>query len=357
MRATDGNRRARTWQELAGLVAASLLTVSVIGGGTASAATPAGWVAGHGTNSSPTALQPGSGASSAIVGAGNTVGFFEWLRNDGPSNISQLYVNETTSATVVGAQWTIKDSSGQPVPGRSGFCPVAPSLVCNIGALNATQTAYLVAAFAVPASAANRSLGVAFGWNTTGVVVLSGKNKSHGDAISQTDQVQVAGSNNADADGDFNFGDATNELQVQTAPVGGNNKQSTFLAVGGTQVGAAVSDSPSLPPAKCTDALIVDIVTANPWFSCQQLTSLTSVVEAGNGRTFGTPFKVIVTFKNAPSQLTGPNPFVYHYYVDTNGAEHAELITPCAATPVYPCITVGNNVVTIQMFHNGPMRM
>jgi hypothetical protein len=99
------------------------------------------------------------------------------------------------------------------------------------------------------------------------------------------------------------------------------------------------------------------------------LSSLTSTVEVGNGKTFknpngdGTPgIKVIISFAKAPSQLGGANPFVYHYWTDTAGA-HAELITAtCSIVDGYPgnigpCLVVGNQLVTVWLTHNGNARM
>src|SRR6185295_12245892 len=117
---------------ITGLVTASVLALSLFAGGTALAANPS-WVVGHGTDSAPTAPQPASGASSSAVGAGRQVGFFEWLRNDDTSNISQLYLTASTtpSATVAGATWTIKTAAGTTV--RAGVCPTATPLTCSFG--------------------------------------------------------------------------------------------------------------------------------------------------------------------------------------------------------------------------------
>ena len=135
MRAFNGIRHRGTWQRVAGIAAASLLAVGVLGG-TTLAAQPV-WEVGHGTNhSSPAA----SGASSSAVSAGKTAGFFEWLHNQTPSNISQLYMNAavTPTATLAGAVWTIKDASENPV--SSGTCAPTSSWTCSFGALRSGQT-------------------------------------------------------------------------------------------------------------------------------------------------------------------------------------------------------------------------
>ena len=360
MRASEGNGRVRTWRKLAGIAAAAALALSVIGGGTANAATPAGWVAGYGTDSSPTAPQPISGASSTAVSAGNKVGFFEWLRNDGPSNISQLFVNEITSASVAGSQWSIRDNSlGTTI--RAGSCPVATPLVCSFGALNNGQTVYLVVAFTVPSNIADgHPFGVQFDWNTTGVP--PGKNNSHGDALIKGDSVIVT--NNGDAAGNFNLGDTAGLTVFDNQKLNGQNRQATLANVVDVQVGVAVGDGPSATlPFPCQN----DVPTG---FLCSSLTSQVSLVEVGNGKTFantngaGTPgIKVIVSFAQTPNQLGGSNPFVYHAWVDSAGGQHVELIT---ATCHYaggfpdnqgPCLDVGNKIVTVWLTHNGGIRM
>lgn len=360
MRATEGTHSMSTWRKLAGVTAASALALSVLAG-TVQAAAP-GWPVGHGTNY----LAPStSGASSSSVSAGKTVGFYEWLHNPGSSNISQLYMNVASSpaATQVGVAWTIQNDAGTIL--RNGICTVNAVPLCAFGALNAGQTVYVVAAFRTSGALAEATTqNVTFDFNSTGIP--PGGNKSHGDDRIVTDSVLI--SKNGDAAGDFNF-DQAGGLTVTTDPVGVGNAQSTSVTVGGTQVGAFVGDSPSLPAAKCTNALIVDIVAENPWFSCKKLSTLTSAVEVGNGKTItnvngGPGIQVIISFAQAPNQLNGAHPFVYHYFIDANG-EHAELITalchlvdgfPDGATPSVGCLSVNGAAVTVWVFHNGFMK-
>lgn len=359
MRATDHISSMSTWRRLVGTSAAALLVLSVLAGSVQAAAPK--WPTGHGTNYlAPTP----SGASSSSVSAGKTVGFYEWLRNPGPNNISQLFMNVASSppATQVGVAWTIRSDSGTVV--RGGTCTINTTPLCSFGALNSKQTVYVIAAFMTSPDLADKSTQtVTFDFNSTGIP--PGGNNSHGDDVILTDSVPI--SDNGDADGDFNFDQAA-DLVVSTAPVGGTNGQSTSATVHG-QVGAFVADGPSVPAAKCTNALIAGIVAANPWFSCKKLTTLTSIVEVGNGKTFlnvngGPGIKVVISFLSAPSQLKGAHPFTYHYFVDANG-EHAELITalcnlvggvPDGATPSEGCLQVNGSSVTSWVFHNGGMK-
>ena len=359
MRAIEGNHRVSTWRKLAGITAASALAVSVLAG-TAQAAAP-GWPTGHGTNYLAPAA---SGASSSSVRAGNTAGFFEWLHNPGSSNISQLFMNVSTGpGPVKGVAWSIQDDAG--TVQRSGTCTITAVPLCSFGSLNAGLTLYVVAAFTMDSGLADGATqAVVLDFNSTGIP--PGGNKSHGDDVFAADSIQI--SKNADANGDFNFDQAA-ALIVATDSVGGANTQSTRVKVGGTQVGAFVGDSPSLPAAKCTNALIANIVLQNPWFSCKKVTSLTSVVEVGNGKIFtnangGPGIELTVTFLAAPNQLNGAHPFAYHYFVDASG-EHAELITaqcqlvaglPSATTPAEGCLIIGGSSITAWLFHNGGMR-
>jgi len=343
-----------------------VLALSVIGGGTAIATTPT-WTVGHGTDSFAS-FQPPSGASSTAVSAGSKVGFFEWLRNDGTSNISQLFLTATTtpSASVFGAKWSIKDSSG--VVLRSGDCPSTTPLSCSFGALNPSQTVYVTVAFTTGNAADGTIESVAFDWNANGNTPSDKHHTSRGDSIILIDSVTLT--SNGDAAGDFNF-DQPSITVENSQKLTGQNRQATKATINDVLlIGVAVGDSPSEPQATCTPELIADIVAEFPWFSCSSLTSLTSRIEAGNGKTFtnvngGPGIKVIISFAQAPNQLNGEHPFVYHFFTDLDGTGHAELITeecnyvagfPDGATPSEGCLDVNGKTVTVWLFHNGPMR-
>jgi hypothetical protein len=356
MRANEGNRRVRTWRKLALISSVGLLALSVIGGGTTNAATPT-WTVGHGTsylaNPAPT-----SGASSTAVSAGARVGFFEWLHNGDTSNISQLFLNASTSptATVFGAQWTIKDVTDL-ITVRSGTCPTATPLVCSFGALNSGQTVYVVVAYTLSSGLSDGTIeNASFDFNTTGTP--PGKNNSHGDLTSITDSVTVT--NNGDAAGDFNFDQSTFTV-ADNQKLSGKNVQATSASFAEVLTGASVGDSPSLS-IPCNSSLL-------PGFDCTQLTSLVSAVEVGNGKIFnntsgGPGIKVVVIFSQSPKQLSGSAPFVYHYFTDSSGIGHAELITEACTydannlpTNSNPCLTVVNKMATVWLFHNGGLRM
>ena len=361
MRANRNNRRLRVWRKLTGIATATALAFSVLGGGIATAATP-DWNAGYGTDSRAV-IQPSSGASSSAVKAGNRVGFFEWLRNGGTSNVSQLYLQATATpaATVYRASWSIEDGSGTVV--RNGVCPSDTPLKCSFGALNAGHTVYLVVAYNTGIAVDGTTQYVDFDWSTNGATTRDG-GTSRGDSLSHRDSVILT--NSGDANGNFYF-EQTN-ITVQTnQKLSGTNQQATTATVTASLTGVAVGDSPSLATL-CNSTLTTGFPS---WFTCSGLSSLTSVIEVGNGKTFtngngGPGIKVIVTFQQAPRQLSSALPFVYHYFTDSNGVGQADLITaqcvydggfPKGDTPSEGCLTVNGKTVTVWLFHNGPMRM
>jgi hypothetical protein len=355
----------------------SVIALSILGGGTALAAVP-NWSVGGGTDSSVAAP---SGASTSTVTAGEQLHFNEWIRNNGSGNISQLYLTsgatndvtgKTLPTTVLGASWIKVDALGNQTPGT---CPVATPLACSFGALNAGATLYLSADYTVGGSVADGTvLRMTFEFNTSGVAL--GKNQSHGDAKQIIEKINVA-NGNPDAAGDYNNFDATQGTSTvsDVTKLTGKNTQGTSASVFASQVGVAVGDSPALQ-TPCDPAFFEGPVPDG--FSCTtSLTSLTSVVEVGNGKDFhnsnagNTPgIKVIINFAKSPDQLGGASPFVYHYwrtyFFDANGVvqfdEHAEFITdPCnivngAPDNQGPCLIVGFKQVTVWLIHNGGMR-
>jgi len=358
MRASLTHPKRRTRGLVAGAVATAVLAMSILGGGTALAANP-NWFAGYGTDRTVTPALT-TGQSSTSVAAGKEVGFFTWLWNDDTSNISQLYVTAKFDGTSAGATFTIQNAAGTVV--RSGSCAPAAALDCSVGPLNAGNTVYVTAAFTTKTSAADGAiLPITIEYNTTGTP--PGKNQSHGDAKQLPDSITI--SKNGDANGDFNLNDPAGLNVADDQSVSPKNPQATTVSIGAVGVGAAVGDSPSLS-TPCDSTLTAGFPA---FFSCSLLTSLTSTVEVGNGKTFdnpngaGTPgIEVKVLFKKAPSQLTGSNPFAYHYFVNASGTPQAELIQATCnmsggfPTNIGPCLIVGNNQVTVWLTHNGNMK-
>ena len=97
--------RSMPTRAIVALATAALTLSLVMASATSVLAANPDWRVGYGTDSSlPAAQQPTFGASTTSVAAGAKVGYFVWLRNADTSNISQLFVDATTSpaATVVG---------------------------------------------------------------------------------------------------------------------------------------------------------------------------------------------------------------------------------------------------------------
>jgi hypothetical protein len=368
MRAIPSQHRRRGLA--AGLVMTSVIALSILGGGTALAANPT-WNVGFGPDSSVAAP---SGASQSTVSAGQQVIFSEWMRNDDTSNISQLFLTSKASApaTVVSASWIITSSSGSTV--RTGTCPAVTPLACTFGALNSGNSVAFSALYNVGSGIADGTvLTMTYEFNTTGTP--PGKNNSHGDAKQILDKVTVA--KNDDAAGDYNFDGQQGSTTVSdVTKLTGKNTQGTSASVFASLVGVAVGDSPTLS-TPCDPSFFDPGTPVPQGFSCDtSLTSLTSTVEVGNGKTFknalnGPGIKVLINFTKSPDQLGGANPFVYHYYQTYSFASdgsvvatpHAEFVAaPCTIgaggvpTNTTPCLIVGTKQVTAWVFHNGNMR-
>jgi hypothetical protein len=340
---------------LAGLITGSLLAWSILGSGTALAANP-NWAAGFGANGSSQL----TGQSSTSVAAGKHAGFFLWMQNNDTSNISQLYLTGTSTATFSGATFTVVSGSTFV---RSGTCAAVDPLDCSIGVLRSGQTVNVIVSYLISGSAKDGSnVGVKFEFNTTGTP--PGKNNSHGDAFPLNDSIGV--SSNGDADGDFNLNNPSGLNIADNQSVSQKNPQATSASIIQLGIGGSVGETTNLDAAVCNSTLTMGFPS---WFSCGLLTSQVSTIEIGNGKNFNntnpgnTPgIQVKVLFKKAPSQLTGSNPFVYHYWVDGQGA-HAELVTATCTmsggfpTNQGPCLIVGNNAVTVWLIHNGGARM
>jgi hypothetical protein len=362
MRAIQPTHRRRG--VLAGLIAGSLLAWSLLGSGAALAATP-NWFAGLGTDRTAVP-QPTTGQSSTSVAAGKNVGFYTWLWNDGTSNISQLYITATFDGTSAGATFVVKNAAGTVV--GSGACAPATALDCSVGPLNAGNTVYVTSAFTTKSTAADGAIvPVSFEYNTTGTP--PGKNNSHGDALDLADSIQI--SKNGDASGDFNLNNPAGLNIADDQKVSPQNPQATSANVASNvQLGIGGSVAEIAGTSSFCDTTI--LVNPQPWFSCSLLTSQISTVQIANGKNLnnpnvapspGTPgIQVKILFKKAPSQLSGSQPFVYHRWTDSSGADHAELVfNPCHYTNGFPdqsgpCLTVSNNAVTVWLIHNGGMR-
>jgi hypothetical protein len=366
-------------RRVAVLASATLLALSVLGSGTASATTPS-WTGGFGTSMmNPTT----SGFSTQNVAAGNNVGSFSWLHNGGTSNISQLYLTAkwTPSMSVTGATWTILDndsSSGTGTFHDQGTCPVGTSLNCSFGALNAGQTVYVVVSFAVPSTATNgTSLTGTLDYYTTGVSADKGGN-SHGDDLLLTDSATVAKS--ANAAGNFNLAAG---LTISDSPVTGNNRQQTKAHADTQQTGLYVADEGATnqtltcPVQAITNYNDYTTNTGQIWDPNWCTSPQWSEIQAGgltktftNG--FGGPgLQVTIVYKNntLPPNLTQPDPVLFHWVNNQSSAQLVyqrctfdvatglPLAVDASNNPIPTgCLNVSGNTVVAYLYNNGNMR-
>lgn len=262
----------------------------------------------------------------ATVHNGADAGYDVTLTNNGPSNISSLFVVTAEAATFVGGP-------------NGGACtsPGVP-LKCSFGALAAGQSVTIRVAFKTPSSGS--SYVQKFEANTTGATLSDRKHTSHGDTLSF--QATTALSN----DKNFGGGFAKDSSPVTTNDsVGKTNVQSTEV----------------VPPKAGVIATVQDGLPADA-FSCAPTCTGTlfgdwSRVNVDNGANQGTFFPVTLTVygKVLPKGATVDSVSLVHV-TDTGGVEVMSARCGDTATP-QDCIDVtqsGQNfVITGWVDQNG----
>jgi Domain of unknown function DUF11 len=296
--------RARI-RRLAAVVSVTVVA-SVMFAGVATAAPP-NWV--MTVTKLPPAVSPGAPAGYQID-----------ITNNGPSNISALYLVDNIGATPVYLSTT------------QGTCNATGSLFCSFGALNDDQSVTVVVAFDTPTS--GTSFAVTFQANTSGSTFSDVKNRSHGDLLTQA--VSTALSNNKNYAGFFST--ITDTGIGNSDQLSGNNKQSTRLAGLPPGLAGTVQDG-SVTPDACTTDLDAGI-------DCSLIDGETSVVTVGTGGNVDDGFFIIIHYKNGST----PTAFVHTY-----GAGLQEKINECGPTPAAPCFTwdAATTTATIYTLHNG----
>jgi hypothetical protein len=135
-------------------------------------------------------------ATPTQVSPGNVAGFYLWIQNDDPANLSSFFMKAFTASTPLGAYWSRNGESA-----KHG-CDTSNGLVCAFGALNSGDEILITAAFYANSSTANcmpdqlpansggfeptdedsfACVDFQFGADS-GFVEGKGKNKSRGDA-------------------------------------------------------------------------------------------------------------------------------------------------------------------------------
>lgn len=307
--------RARATR-LAAVVSAAVVATTMFAG--VASAAPPNWTM------TVTKL-PGMGSPGAPVG------YQVVITNNGPSNISALYLTDDNTATP--AFLTSLD--------RPGACNESPApsgrLFCTFGALNAGQHVTITVGYDTLSSAT--SFPITFEGNTTGSTFTDVKNWSHGDLLLSNPIITTTTLSK-----DKNFGGffSTNTVHGigNSDVLSGNNKQSTRLGGVAPGIAGTVQDG-----SLTSDACISNLT---PGVDCSLIDGETSVVTVGDGGTIPGGFFIVIHYKNG----TTPTAFVHTY-----GSGQQEKISACSDpnNPVPQCFTwdPGTTTATIYSTFNG----
>jgi hypothetical protein len=303
------------------VAATALLGVALLGVGSASAGTPAGW--NMTVEPTPAAVSPDQDAGYSIT-----------ITNSGPSNISQLYL--------------VANDAGNPptfVSTSQGTCTTDGGLFCNFGALNANGTPISVVVAYSTAGATGSSFSVTFELNTTGATYVNAKG-SHGTVYAVTGTTGFA---TGDSGGAFVVDDA---IVANDQRLGPTNHQSTLVVSPASYIPVTVQDNASGGDCPTTGRLVGEC----------------SLVSVGAGHLFAAPFKVVITIlgSSLPSAVNTNNLYVVHTYTVLNADGTTTLATEtitarCSVEPPSaaqaPCIVVtkvGKNLqIDIWLLRNG----
>ena len=303
--------RANSIRRLAGGAAALMLAgATILSAAATVSAAPPRWT--MQVTSLPNAVSPGANAGYRVV-----------IVNQGPSNISTLFLVTNSAAGT-----TYVNSS------RANTCSgVGAALNCNFGALTAGSSITVTVGYGTPTSGSQ--FVVQFQLNSNGATFSDVKGRSHGDTLTAEGKTTLISSKNFA--GGFS---PTANGQIVNEPVGGNNRQSTKIAGLPAGVAGTVEDGPGTT-GWCDSAR----------FSCSDLFGEWSVVNVTDG-TLSTVFTISITFKTGT-----PSGFVH-----ANSATDQELVGPCAGTTApsssaqIPCFTWSGNTATIYTLRNGSWR-
>jgi uncharacterized protein DUF11 len=280
----------------------------------------------------------------ASVTPGAAAGFEVTVTNNGPSQISALYLNSNLP-TVTPVYLRSVDRPG--ACGESGTVPPSGPLFCSFGALIDDQSVTIVVAYDTTGSSA--SFPITFQANTTGATQQDGiKGKSHGDTLTKT--VSTALSTNKNFAGFFNLS-GSGAIQ-NDANINGNNKQSTGVGNLPAGIEATVLDGPGA----------TGTCVSGGGINCNALFGEWSEVNVNGGDPLpgGGYFTITIKFKTGT-----PTSFVHSYTAfDVDGVPYTavEQVGQCPGntTPVaaaIPCFTWnGVDTATIYTYHNGSWR-
>jgi len=310
---------------------------------------------------SPTlAAKPAGATANAIsqpgtVSAGNTAAFNLSFTNNGPSNISSLFLaaDTPTDAQFVGTfNGPVLDTSPY------GSCPnnAGTSLFCSFGAVNAgVGPITLTVVYVVPPTL-DGDFTITFHYNSTGT---TGGNSHGNDIAAPSGTVHVR--NDANFAGRYAVNG--NQLTISDgATLSKTNKQSTAIdasATGATLISLTAEDGPKVtpPPVTAGDICSSPSPVIGEW----------SAINVGDNTSFTNPFRVTMTIFQGPNpnQVTG----LCWIYLDTvtNQVTGLFLSNPdslCSdpnspsSVPCFLLNKTGNNLQVVFISnHNGVLHL
>lgn len=263
------------------------------------------------------------------VSVGATAGYQVTILNNGPSNISALYLT-----TKIGDQYGVAPVYvDDGVPGTGPCSDANQILKCSFGALNDDQSVTIIVAYTATGSGA---FDPGFQANTSGKTYSDPK-RSHGDTLEPS--APYAGTAlRSDKNFDGTYTLASGLFVATNAQLTGNNRQSTKLPDLPANAAATVEDGPNATP-------ITDCVTTAD-IDCSQLIGEWSNVHLNDG-TFASPITIQISFKNAT-----PTAFV-HIKDDKTQEPVGQCPNNTFDGTVVPCFTWSGNTATIYTKSNG----
>ena len=311
---------------------------------------------------SPTLASLPAGASATAtatpptVSAGKYAGFVLSFTNNGPSNISNLFLVADTPPG-----WQFVDTVNGPALGINpyGSCPnTGGSLLCAFGAVPANTGPILVTAVYLAPANFSGPVTITFHYNSTG----STSGKSHGnDIAAPSGTVQVTTDKNSGG----TFGYNGNLTVSDNTILSKGNKQSTAVDASGTGANnfeLFVQDGPLFGPP--TDGTINTDCSS-------QATQLGewSGLDVGHDTSFPSPFRAtIVVYQGANDTVTGLC-WIRQTGTDINGPIYtgtlltvADNTCNSATNPTnFPCFSlskVGPNLQVVFISnHNGVLHL
>lgn len=265
------------------------------------------------------------------VSPGAAAGYQVTITNNGPSNISALYLVDEVNGSVNAPTVYVTTTQGT-------CAPVGQPLDCSFGALTPVNSVTVIVAYTTPTSGS--SFSVEFQGNTSGDTFKDGlKGRSHGDTLLPDPVVTTTALNSGkNFAGQFSTADGT--AFGNNAQLSGNNKQATALANLPAGVPATVADG-----AGASGTCVTNL---GEGINCALIDGEWSEVFVAGGGTLNESFFVIMKFKNVDEPSA-----IFHSF---GPPADQELIQQCSETGgSVPCFTWDDatETATIETFHNG----